>query len=128
MPRRGSRRREEAHVAHPDPATELQLREIAGLVRMRDSAEEQVALYQQAIAQCDADDAQVVDRHSRGFSVDPAYVTEVNARRRKAAEAGIREQREFLMTLGSKISDAIREAGLSPDDLAYLDLSRRAHA
>jgi hypothetical protein len=121
------RPRKERHP-HPDPATELQLRQVLALVSMRDSAAAQVAAYQRAVKATHDADAEVIKCGSLSTfnaghvpAAQVIAVLDANLARRREAEEAIREQRALAMSLGDQVT--LAADGLTPFDLAYLAIA-----
>lgn len=104
---------------HPDPVTELKLRNIAAIDSLRAQAMRQTVLYRNEIAKAQDQARSAAERHGvrQAERLEPIIGSRI-----KRAEDGIRQQQELIIGLNEKLEKAIADSGLSDSDLAYLNL------
>lgn len=111
---------------HPDPATELKLRNIAAIDGLRATAMNQIASYQADLTDAQEDLARATGTLVAGNDeeIDIEVIEKTVSARIARAEAGIARQREVITGLNDRLDQAISAAGLTDADLSYLNLEQ----
>jgi hypothetical protein len=119
-------RKKIAPAQHPDPATELKLRNIAAIDGLRRTSMLQVGSYQADLTDAQEDLGRATGELVAGndAGIDPDVVEKLAVARIARAEEGIRQQRETILGLNDRLEKAITDAGLTDADLSYLNLDQ----
>jgi len=116
-------KRSAARQQHPDPVTELKLRNIAAIDSLRASALRQVASCERDITDAQEDLARATGRVAAGWEeVRISQVEKAVVSRIARAEESIRRQHAVILGLNEHMERAITDSGLTETDLSYLNL------